>query len=55
MAMKIEDSPQVTIIKHPDVRRMLLRMKSTSEGLRMLAFFCYFCMDNEMNAVTRQK
>ncbi|MGA9108727.1 MAG: acyl-CoA dehydrogenase [Smithella sp.] len=52
MAMKIEDSPQVTIIKHPDVRRMLLRMKSTSEGLRMLAFFCYWCMDNEMNAVT---
>jgi len=51
MAMKIEDSPQVTIIKHPDVRRMLLKMKGTSEGLRMLAFFCYWCMDNEMNAV----
>jgi hypothetical protein len=50
-AMKIEDSPAVTIIKHPDVRRMLLKMKSTSEGLRLLALFCYFCMDNEFNAL----
>jgi alkylation response protein AidB-like acyl-CoA dehydrogenase len=51
MAMKIEDSPQVTIIKHPDVRRMLLRQKSIAEGLRLLCLFCYFCMDNEINAM----
>ena len=51
MAMKVEDSPQVTIIKHPDVRRMLIRMKSISEGLRMLCLFCYFCMDNEINGM----
>ncbi|MBN1366144.1 MAG: acyl-CoA dehydrogenase [Syntrophaceae bacterium] len=51
MAMKIEDSPQVTIIKHPDVRRMLLRQKSISEGLRLLCLFCYFCMDNMINAM----
>ncbi len=30
---------------------MLLKMKSASEGIRALAYFCYFCMDNEMNAV----
>jgi len=51
MAMKIEDSPQVTIIKHPDVRRMLLRQKSISEGLRLLCLFCYFCMDNMFSAL----
>jgi alkylation response protein AidB-like acyl-CoA dehydrogenase/uncharacterized membrane protein len=51
MAMKIEDSPAVPIIKHPDVRRMLLKQKSISEGLRLLAYFCYFCMDNEFNAL----
>jgi alkylation response protein AidB-like acyl-CoA dehydrogenase len=51
MAMKVEDAPQVTIIKHPDVRRMLLRQKSISEGLRLLCLFCYFCMDNEINAM----
>ena len=51
MAMKIEDSPAVTIIKHPDVRRMLIRMKSISEGLRALCLFCYFCMDNQFSAM----
>jgi hypothetical protein len=30
---------------------MLLKMKSVSEGIRALCMFCYFCMDNEMNAV----
>ena len=51
MAMKVEDPPAVPIIKHPDVRRMLLKMKSISEGLRALCLFCYYCMDNEMNAM----
>jgi uncharacterized membrane protein len=51
MAMKLEDAPAVPIIKHPDVRRMLLKQKSISEGLRLLAYFCYFCMDNEFNAL----
>ena len=51
MAMKIEDSPAVPIIQHPDVRRMLIKMKSISEGLRALCLFCYFCMDNMFNAM----
>ena len=36
---------QVPIIEHPDVRRMLLKMKSYVEGLRSLAFFTAFCFD----------
>jgi alkylation response protein AidB-like acyl-CoA dehydrogenase len=51
MAMKVEDAPAVPIIKHPDVRRMLLKQKAISEGLRLLAYFCYFCMDNEFSAM----
>jgi len=51
MAMKVENPKAVPIIQHPDVRRMLLKMKSVSEGIRALCLFCYFCMDNEMNAV----
>ncbi|MDI6742536.1 MAG: acyl-CoA dehydrogenase [Smithella sp.] len=53
MAMKIEGN-SVPIIRHPDVRRMLLKMKSTSEGLRMLCFLCYFCMDNEIQAMVEK-
>jgi hypothetical protein len=50
MAMKVENPKAIPIIQHPDVRRMLLKMKSTTEGIRAMAFFCYLCMDNEMNA-----
>ncbi|MCX5850290.1 MAG: acyl-CoA dehydrogenase [Deltaproteobacteria bacterium] len=50
MAMKI-DGGSIPIIRHPDIRRMMLKMKSTSEGLRMLCFLCYFCMDNEIQAM----
>ena len=51
MVMKDEKAPAVPIIQHPDVRRMLLKMKSVTEGIRALALFCYFCMDNEINAM----
>ena len=51
MAMKVENPKAVPIIQHPDVRRMLLKMKSLSEGIRALAFLCYFCMDNEIQAM----
>jgi hypothetical protein len=51
MAMKVENPKAVPIIQHPDVRRMLLKMKSVSEGIRALCMLCYYCMDNEMNAV----
>ncbi|HNY50192.1 MAG TPA: acyl-CoA dehydrogenase [Smithella sp.] len=51
MAMKVENPKPVTIINHPDVRRMLLKQKAIAEGCRLLCFFCYFCMDNEFNAM----
>jgi alkylation response protein AidB-like acyl-CoA dehydrogenase len=50
MAMKVETPKPITIIGHPDIRRMLLKMKSASEGIRALFMFCYVCMDNEVNA-----
>ncbi len=40
-----KDSGQVPIIKHPDVRRMLLQMKAYTEGLRALVFYASYCMD----------
>jgi alkylation response protein AidB-like acyl-CoA dehydrogenase len=35
-AMRDPDAPRVPIIQHPDVRRMLLDMKSRVEGIRLL-------------------
>ncbi|MGO9215675.1 MAG: acyl-CoA dehydrogenase [Syntrophales bacterium] len=32
-------APQTPIIEHPDVKRMLLRMKSYTEGMRMLTYY----------------
>jgi hypothetical protein len=52
MMMKDPNAPQVPIIQHPDVRRMLLQMKSTVEATRLLALFCYFSMDMHFNAET---
>lgn len=42
------DSPQVPIIRHPDVRRMLLMMKSYTEGIRTLILYTSHCMDMEL-------
>ncbi len=36
---------QVPIIQHPDVRRMLLKMKSYVEGMRSLIYYVAFCFD----------
>ncbi|MBN1365213.1 MAG: acyl-CoA dehydrogenase [Syntrophaceae bacterium] len=51
MAMKIEDAPAIAIINHPDVRRMLIKMKSISEGIRALCLLCYYCMDKMFSAM----
>ena len=34
------DKNPVAIIEHPDVRRMVLRMKALTEGVRALLYFC---------------
>lgn len=39
-------APRVPIIEHPDVRRMLLWMKSHTEGMRAFLYFSALCMDN---------
>ncbi len=40
-----KDAPQVPIINHPDIRRMLTRMKAYVEGMRSLAYFTSWCID----------
>jgi hypothetical protein len=40
-----KDAGQAPIIKHPDVRRMLLHMKAYTEGLRALVYYAAYCMD----------
>jgi alkylation response protein AidB-like acyl-CoA dehydrogenase len=40
-----KDAPGVPIINHPDVRRMLLGMKTYTEGCRSLLFYIGLCED----------
>jgi len=42
---KNPEAPPVPIIQHPDVRRMLMWMKSMSEGLRALNYYTGMCLD----------
>ena len=49
------DSGQVPIIKHPDVRRMLLKMKSYTEGVRTLILYTSYCIDQERIAKTDEE
>ncbi|MDD3473743.1 MAG: acyl-CoA dehydrogenase, partial [Syntrophaceae bacterium] len=43
--MKDPRAPKVPIIQHPDVRRMLLWMKSVTEGMRALLYYAAYCED----------
>ena len=40
-----DDAPSVSIIQHPDIRRMLLTMKTYVEGMRSLLYFIGNCED----------
>jgi hypothetical protein len=40
-----DGAPKVAIIEHPDVKRMLLYMKSTVEGMRMLTLYLTYNQD----------
>ena len=44
--MMEKGSPGVPIIQHPDVRRMLTRMKAYVEGMRGLQYYMGYCIDN---------
>jgi alkylation response protein AidB-like acyl-CoA dehydrogenase len=48
MEFKNPDAPRVPIIQHPDVRRMLLWMKSNVEGMRALMYYATVCGDRAM-------
>jgi len=43
--MNDPDAPRVPIIRHPDVRRMLLTMKAYTEGLRAMVYLTAFAAD----------
>jgi alkylation response protein AidB-like acyl-CoA dehydrogenase len=41
-----DDAPSVSIIEHPDIRRMLLTMKAYVEGMRSLLYYIGNCEDH---------
>ncbi|MEJ2169141.1 MAG: acyl-CoA dehydrogenase [Desulfobacterales bacterium] len=53
-AGKDPDAPQVPIIRHPDVRRMLLAMKAYVEGMRSFVYYVGWCLEREALADTEE-
>jgi len=47
---KNPEAPKVPIIKHPDIRRMLLWMKSSVDSMRALIYFASYCVDKSMTS-----
>jgi len=45
-AARSEAEEQVTIVTHPDIKRMLLTMKAYAEGGRALAYYIGWCIDH---------
>ncbi len=52
---KNPDAPRVPIIQHPDVRRMLLTLKSFGEGMRSLLCYSSWCNDMSHHAETEEE
>jgi alkylation response protein AidB-like acyl-CoA dehydrogenase len=44
------EAPRVPIIRHPDVRRMLMFAKSLVEGIRSLIYYTAYCLDRVRTA-----
>jgi hypothetical protein len=44
-AINKDASPQVPIIRHPDIRQSLLMMKAYIEGMRAMIYYCGYAMD----------
>ena len=53
--MRDPSAPKIAIIDHPDVRRMLLWMKSVTEGSRGLLYFAGYCHDRVATGVTPEE
>ncbi len=45
--MTDKTAPRVEIIRHPDVRRMLMLLKSHAEGMRALMFYTAWALDQD--------
>ena len=50
-----KDAEPVPIIRHPDVRRMLLWMKSHTEGMRSFVYYLTSLLDKEKTAKTEDE
>jgi len=50
-----KEAPQVPIIRHPDVRRMLLWMKAHVEGMRSFVYYVSSCFDKIENAASEKE
>ena len=49
------EAPQVPIIQHPDVRRMLLGMKAYVDGMRSFVYYVGQCLDREHLATSEEE
>jgi alkylation response protein AidB-like acyl-CoA dehydrogenase len=54
-AGKDPNAPAVAIIRHPDVRRMLLGMKAYVEGMRSFVYYVGHCLEMEILADSEEK
>ena len=48
--MRDPEAPRVPIVQHPDVRRMLLTMRSYVEGMRALLLYSAYCEDRHLTS-----
>jgi butyryl-CoA dehydrogenase len=55
VAAKDPNAPQVPIIEHADVRRMLLAQKSYVEGAMALNLYCASLLDEEQTGLSREQ
>jgi alkylation response protein AidB-like acyl-CoA dehydrogenase len=55
MDMLKKDAPSVSIMKHPDVRRMLMWMKAHAEGMRSFIYYTAYLFDKEAMAKTEEE
>ncbi len=53
--MKDASAPKIPIMDHPDVRRMLMYMKSMTEGIRALLYYAHYCEDRIHIAKTQEE
>jgi hypothetical protein len=51
----VKNAERVPIIKHEDIRRMILNMKATVEGIRAMIFKGFYFLDIEGNSSDKEK